>query len=281
MRGLVKLSNFVAAASILLLIYWVFIFILVEVFGLKVFRENLSQTFGLSVMGILALMAGSLMINVMFNMTRIANKQEGIEETAGSKSGQMRKLGIVLLVLFPLITAGLFGGDYLTSKKKEAMLVNAARSVINKNPERMDGVVDFRFEKNWIVPTGELVELLRRTDKYFPNVSIIVSDFDKGTPVFLQIDHSPEPFKPAPPRQSNSSEEKVEETVPVYRKKDFLFPTSSPERKYLDSVFKNGNRDYRFSASDGSYELFYPYFKGDKKIVIYFSEQQRYGKLGS
>jgi len=74
LKTLVKLSNVVAAISIVLLIYWVFVFISVEVFGLKIFRENISQTFGMSVLGILALMGGSLMINVMFNLTRIAQK---------------------------------------------------------------------------------------------------------------------------------------------------------------------------------------------------------------
>ncbi len=67
-KQLVRLSNIIGIISIVLLIYWVFIFITIEVFGLKVFRENLTETFYMSVLGILALMTGALIINIMFNI---------------------------------------------------------------------------------------------------------------------------------------------------------------------------------------------------------------------
>ena len=61
-KTLVKLSNIVGLISIILLIYWVFIFISITVLGLKVFKENLTETFYFSVLGILALMfAASLL----------------------------------------------------------------------------------------------------------------------------------------------------------------------------------------------------------------------------
>ena len=71
--------------SILLLIYWVFVVIAVQVFGFKIFRENISQTFAMSILGIFALMVGSLIINVMFNLTRIAERHNiGISPTGES-----------------------------------------------------------------------------------------------------------------------------------------------------------------------------------------------------
>ena len=89
----------------------------------------------MSVLGIFSLMAGSLMINVMFNLTRIAekhNKDEVIEAKAISKN-----LGWAFLLSFPLIFGLLFGGDYLTSKKKEAMLIDSAKSVVEKYPQKL------------------------------------------------------------------------------------------------------------------------------------------------
>jgi len=44
-KRLVKLSNIIGISSIILLVYWVFIFMTVEVFGLKVFKENIKETF--------------------------------------------------------------------------------------------------------------------------------------------------------------------------------------------------------------------------------------------
>lgn len=53
------------------------------------------------------------------------------------------------------------------------------------------------------------------------------------------------------------------------------------EREYLNDVFFNESGDVRFSAADGSYELFYPFSKDGKTVVLYFSDYQRYGKIGS
>ncbi len=36
-----------------------------------------------------------------------------------------------------------------------------------------------------------------------------------------------------------------------------------------------------FNTENGNYELYYPYFKDNKKVVLCFSDYQRYGKFGS
>ena len=42
-RKLVKLTNVIGIVSVLLLVYWVFAFILAQVFGVKVFREHITE----------------------------------------------------------------------------------------------------------------------------------------------------------------------------------------------------------------------------------------------
>jgi hypothetical protein len=64
-------------------------------------------------------------------------------------------------------------------------------------------------------------------------------------------------------------------------KRTYLLATSKPDRDYLNRVFDEGYEETRFTASDGNYELFYPYFKDGKRIVLYFSDYQRFGKMGS
>ena len=56
---LVKISNIIGLVATILLVYWIFTFILTQVFGLKIFREHLTNSFQLSIFGILALMAGA------------------------------------------------------------------------------------------------------------------------------------------------------------------------------------------------------------------------------
>lgn len=99
-KFLVKLSNAIGLISIVLLVYWVFTFIVITVFNFKVFRENMTETFYLSVLGIIALMLGSLIINIMLNLTRIAEKHN--KDVELKKSGS-KKLWLAGILLFPLI----------------------------------------------------------------------------------------------------------------------------------------------------------------------------------
>ena len=267
LKNLVKISNVVAGISILLLIYWVFVFISVEVFGFKVFRENISQTFGMSILGILALMGGSLMINVMFNLTRIAqkhNKDEIIED-----SRNIKKIGLALLLLFPILFGVLFTGDYLTSKKKETFMVQSAKSVIEMNASKTSDLANYEFTEGWIKKTENTIDLISKTDKNFPYVSVIVKDSIDGSETFLKFDEHT--------RTSNIKNEEEN----ILEKKDYIFSATKDDRDYLRKVFNEGLAERRFTAFDGNYELFYPYFEGDKKIILYFSDYQKYGKFGS
>lgn len=262
-KTLVRLSNIIGITSIILLVYWVFIYISITVFGLKVFRENLTETFYLSVVGILALMFGALIINVMFNLTRIAEKHNQ-DDVINAKT-KSKKLGLIFGLSFPVVFGLLFGGDYLTSNKKEKMLISSAKSIIESNIEKSNKLVDYSFDVKWILETDDILDLYSKTDKHFPYVSVIVADSIDKSQIFLGF---------------RDYYGKLNDTIPP-NKKDFIHQTTKEEREYLTNVFYKNFDGVRFSASDGRYELFYPYFKKGKIIVLYFSDYQRYGKIGS
>ena len=266
LRLLVKLSNVVALISILLLIYWIFVFVSVEVFGFRIFRENLSQTFGMSVLGILALMGGSLMINVMFNLTRIAQKHNG-DDLSDAKPIS-RNILLAFGISFPLIFGGLFAGDYLTSIKKETMLIQSAKAVIEANPEKSARLLNYEYSESWLGNTRDTLEFFERTERNFPYASVIVRDELDGAPVYLAF------------REYSTHKNDAGEVVQPERK-SYLLRLSQPDRDYLNKVFDEGLTETRFTASDGNYELYYPYVKDGKRIVLYFSDYQRYGKMGS
>ena len=262
-KTLVRLSNIIGITSIILLVYWVFIFISITVFGLKVFRENLTETFYLSVVGILALMLGALIINVMFNLTRIAEKHNHDDVTDSKRS--YKKLGLTIGLSFPIIFGLLFGGDYLTSTKKEKMLVSSAKSIIENNISKSEKLVNYSFNEKWIIETNDIINLYSKTDKHFPYVLVIVADSIDESSVFLGF---------------SEYYGELNDTIPPI-KKDFIQKTTKEERDYLAKVFFKNYNGILFSANDGRYELFYPYFRNGKKIVLYFSDYQRYGKIGS
>jgi hypothetical protein len=262
-KALVRLSNIIGIISILLLVYWVFVFISIQVFGFKVFRENLTETFYLSVLGILALMFGALIINVMFNLTRIAEKLN--QDNVDIPKHTSKNLGLLFGLSFPLVFALLFGGDYLTSKKKEKMLISSAKSIVDNNSDKSNKLVNYSFDKKWMIETDNILDLYSKTDKNFPYVSVIVADSLDNSKVFLEF--------------SDYYENSNDTTPPL--KKNFLHQTTKDEREYLNRVFFENLNEVKFSAKNGKYELFYPYFKDGKKIVLYFSDYQRYGKIGS
>lgn len=167
------------------MVYWVFVFISITVFGLKVFRENITETFYLSVVGILALMFGSLIINVMFNLTRIAEKHNQDDLNVSKRAS--KKLGLLFALSFPLVFGLLFGGDYLTSKKKEKMLISSAKEIIESNKEKSDKLLNYTFNESWIIETDDILDLYSKTDKHFPYVSVIVTDSIDKSQVFFRV----------------------------------------------------------------------------------------------
>jgi NADH:ubiquinone oxidoreductase subunit 5 (subunit L)/multisubunit Na+/H+ antiporter MnhA subunit len=228
-----------------------------------VFRENITETFYFSVLGILALMFGSLIINVMFNLTRIAEKhnQDNVYSAKTTK-----KIWLIFGLSFPLIFGLLFGGDYLTSKKKEQMLISSAKSIIESDREKSENLLNYNFSKEWINETSNTLTIYSETDKHFPNITVITLDSIDNSQALLGFNS----YKFINQR----------DTIPPHRK-NYIWKTTKVEREYLAKVFLENYSEIRFSASDGRYELFYPYFKGGKVIVLYFSDRQEYGKIGS
>ncbi|MDR0793048.1 MAG: hypothetical protein LBE82_07045 [Chitinophagaceae bacterium] len=206
-KSLVKLSNIIGIVSIILLVYWVFIYISITVFGLKVFRENITETFNFSVLGILALMFGSLMINVMFNLTRIAEKHNQDNVTSVKA---FKKIWLILGLSFPIVLGLLFGGDYLTSKKKEKMLIASAKSIIESNPEKSDKLLNYNFDKKWITETSNILDIYSKTDTYFPSVEVIVTDNIDNSQAFLSF----------------STYDKISTDTTQPRKKDYIRQTT-------------------------------------------------------
>ncbi len=263
-KRLVKLSNIIGITSIILLVYWVFVFMTVEVFGLKVFKENITETFYMSILGILALMFGALIINIMFNLTRIAQKHNSDLETIKNN----RRFGVIMLIIsFPLIFGLLFGGDYLSSKKKEKLLIKSAESIINDHSQQADNLVDYEFSKEWINETKDILLILSKTDKHFPHVTVIVQDSIQESELFLGF------------RQGYDYLSAKKAVHPI--KRNFIIETTNEEREYLKDIFHNQSDEIRFSAHDGNYELYYPYMNKGKIIVLFFSDYRRYGKIGS
>lgn len=73
-KQIVKISNAVGVISIMLLMFWVFIFITINIFNFRLFSWEVRNLFTMSIVPILALIFAALAMNVMFNLTLISQK---------------------------------------------------------------------------------------------------------------------------------------------------------------------------------------------------------------
>ncbi len=259
--NIVKITNKTALITVILLIYWVFIFVCSAVFGFKVFRENMTEMFLLSILGIFSILSGAIILNIMFNLTAIA---EGREKSAVKTKNTKKTSIIAFLASFVAIFLLLYAGDLATSKKKEKYLMSSASDLLEEQKEIIGRLSNYSFSREYIEKASQDIKVLSRVEEKFPRVTVITRDTLDGKPLLLGF-------------TSYSGLGKDEEAL----KADYILSTSSEERKYLHSVFDGDLVKHRFSSNDGRYEIYYPVKTDKGTIVIHLSQHSRYGKIGS
>lgn len=261
---IVKLTNKVAFFAVGLLAYWVFIFVSITIFDFKVFKENITQAFYLSILGVFALLGGAIILNIMLNMTRISECLENRSTQAQSPSKVTRKWRIIAVLSFPAIFGFLYLGDLSSSMRKKEVLIDAATYMATEHRETIEALSDYSFSAAYRELAAKSLTVLTKVEEKFPTATVIVQDSIEGKSVFLSF---------GPWYHSNDDKEP--------KKEDFIYSASKAEREYLKGVFEASDASAYFSARDGSYELYFP-VKTDRGIVVlYLSDRQRYGKFGS
>lgn len=291
-KKLVKATNIIGMVAVTLLVYWVFALILIQVFGLKVFREHITEIFLMSILGILAVMGGTLMLNIMLNLTRIAERGQEEEVRGG------RKTVYLLLAVFPILAALLFGGNYLTIRQKRDILTQSSERIVKDNPAQLDALTDYRFDLAYIKKSSEILDLMAKDDLSFKSAMIIVPDKIDNKPVYLAFSADSRlnvGGEAVPAASQNEAVPAANQNVEgndnfvmdrngekvMVKKMDYVYSPNLKEREYLQKVFAGQTQEMRYEAEDGHYSLCHPYRKNGKTIVLCFSDYQEYGKIGS
>lgn len=291
-KKLVKATNIIGMVAVTLLVYWVFALILIQVFGLKVFREHITEIFLMSILGILAVMGGTLMLNIMLNLTRLAERGQEEEVRGG------RKTVYLLLAVFPILAALLFGGNYLTIQQKRDILTQSSERIVKDNSAQLDALADYRFDLAYIKKSSEILDLMAKDDLSFKSVMIIVQDKIDNKPVYLAFSADSRlnvGGEAVPAASQNEAVPAANQNVEgndnfvmdrngekvMVKKMDYVYSPNLKEREYLQKVFAGQTQEMRYEAEDGHYSLCHPYRKNGKTIVLCFSDYQEYGKIGS
>lgn len=261
---LISLTNKIAVFATIAMFYWVFVFLIITAFDLKIFREYMTQIFYLSLLSIFAVLGSAIVLNVMSNLSKISAV---MSEKNGSNVPvqKLSKRAFVAIALsFPLICGLLFAGNTLSAEKKKGMLIAAAQSLISENQLQLAALSDYEFSKEYVKKAEKTLAVIEKIDKHFPEVALILPDNIDDKKVFLGFRK----------REYVDDKNKAE-------KHKFIYSASQDERLYLDKVFNGQEKNYRFSYRKGNYELYFPVQINGKAMVLFFSDYQQYGKFGS
>ena len=292
---IVNWSNAVGLIAAVCLVYWVFIFLVNSVFGLKIFKEHLTEAFLMSVLGLLALMAGTLMISLMLNITRIATSLEKLTSSltntalANSLMSLKQKMMVlgVIAASFVLIAAAMFAGDAYTRYEKKRILLDMAQSLVEENKNKLQQVEGFKFDEGSVKRLNRQINIISKIDSNVHGLSLLLADSVDGRPVVLAFGaqtrwdaaRMAEEAAAAAAEEVTQSEDHARKVD--LQKTDFIFSASQAQRAYLNDVFAGKITESRFEANNGNYELFYPVVINKRVVVFYFNDYQRYGKFSS
>jgi len=255
-KKMVKISNIIVLICMFLFIYWLFVLIAGEIFDLNVFGITfIDEVSILALFGILGLMFGALVMNIVFNLTRIAENHSDNERDSNFN---YKILLIIFFSSFPLMFGGLILENFLTNVKKEKVLVSSAKSIVNESYQ-IEKLLNYKFDESWIEETAEIISIYSKIYKDFRRVSVIILDEINGDKVFLEFTDR---------TRFNTRDEDWR-----LNKYTYIREVTEDERIYLNEVFLQNEENIKFTSNNMGYGLFQPYRKDEKTIVFYFVSQ--------
>jgi hypothetical protein len=248
------------------LIYWVFVFLVISVFDLKIFREHMTEIFFLSIFGIFAILGGAIVLNVMSNLSKMSAAIAAASPLpVTQQSARLGRWLVLGLLSFALIAAALFAGNQQSAKKKMNMLVGSAEKLVAENQAELLALADYKFTLDYVRKTERALDMMRKIDRNIPEATVIFPDEINGKKLFLGFSGR---------NYEYDRKDRLE-------KSSYIYATTRDEREYLERVFSGGESKYRFHAENSKYQLYFPTMVAGKRVVLYFSDYQRYGKYGS
>jgi nitrogen fixation/metabolism regulation signal transduction histidine kinase len=249
-KKMVKLSNAIAFYSAWALVYWIILFITANVFGLSIFKGYTAAILYFTIRGIVVLMVGALILNIMFNLSRMADKTE----ESSPKKDKLHM--IIFLATLPALVCLLFFGNFLSAKNIEKNLNKSADEIAETYAPELTRISRYAFTKEWINNAANVLKIMEKTDQNFNDVYVVLPDEINKTKTFLTFD-----------AKGISMDRAV-----TLDKIDYIEKTTPQERAYFESVFDGEYTERFFSSKDPYryeyYKLFVPIFEENDRIII-------------
>lgn len=261
---LIRTTNRIAVYACATLIYCIFIFITIKIFDMKIFEERITEIFSRSLQGIFCILGGAMILNIMSNLSKISEGIFSRQATSpeAPKPARSRLMFWLIPLTFLVIFAVLFAGNELSTQRKKDYLIRSAAQLISENKQAIAALSNYKFSSAYIIKAETTLEFIEKIDNNFQEITMIIPDTIDGKSLFLAFGKS-----------NNWNEEQSPKMA------SFIFSASQDERAYLQHVFSTKDMSYKFHSESEKYQLYFPIEISGKKAVLYFSENQRYGKL--
>jgi hypothetical protein len=251
------------------LLLWLFVLAVSSVFGLNVAGQRTTGSFMFVLPLLIGGMGGGLVLNVILNLNKIG-QHVALRNTASSPVSSAKiprrwLLGVPTVLI--LVAASLFGADHYTRLQKEQLLLQDAQTSATAFDTDLKSLSTLPWGKELAIKAHDMLELMSKQNRQFPHVTLLIQEPVRGRPAVLELGRHPG---------------KQEEPWDEANKISLVRGLSTEEREYMQSIFAGETMVYRYTANDGSYELFFPIQWGEKRrAILYFSDRLRYGKISS
>lgn len=271
----VRLTNRIAFITLHLLIFWILIFSVNTVFDLKIFRMHLTETFGLSILGILAILGGALMINLMLNMSRIADAKQGVIDsqmstTDGLLRWKRQKYLLMMLLLAVFLVGGMFVADARTRWVKKNLMLNTAQQLAEQYHAPLTQFAQSNLDVKNVQEMANVVDLMGKSTEFVQRVQVIRLENIHGQQVPVAVG-----------AQDGAARVTDANAQPELNPVDLVFRATKEQREYIEKVAQGQTVEPLYYSEGGQYWLMLPIKANGKNVILYTSDYQAYGKLGS
>ncbi len=267
---IVRLTNRIALLSVTLLIFWVVIFSVNMVFDLKIFRAHLTEAFGFSILGILSVLAGVLMINVMLNLSRIAdsrhlNKNE-LNSTSHILSWSGQKYLSIVVIAMSLIILLMFIADARTRAVKKSLMLDSAQSLAQQYEPSLSAYANAPLNAQSVGSLSNSIKLMVNSADFVQRVEVIRVENIAGQLIPISV---------------TAYDEAIIQKNEDFKPENHIFKASKEQREYIQKVAQGQISEPLYYAKEGQYWLMLPLQREGKNLIMYIDDYQRYGKIGS
>lgn len=262
MKKLAQITYLIALISICLLITWSIGVLVTTVFNLKVFQENTTEFALLSILPILATVAGAGIINVISNISIITNHLAGINSDE-VKNDKKVKIGTrILLYGNLLLVFGLFAGSKISDKIKESDLKREIEAIKLSNKSVIDKIPGPNLDTNSVNETQKILEYIGKTNIKLTDPVAIFQGTYKGQKVLFSV------------AAGSECHHYLDTTNHLYR-------TSENTRSKIFDALNSDNESAFVALDENLYEIFVLVKYSHTPFILRMSKYNRYGRISS